>query len=458
MLYRFLSTHNRKIFFLFLLIFIPILVSAQSNSIPQYAAGHYTGYIQKQDGTPEEIYINLTKAGAYPYFNTNDPFKIPSPGVNNNDSIYDFSKKITLTNALGATITIDPSKPSSYTDSKNFRSPQLFNPTPNTRVGGSSNQTPLSNQNQSPKKTAESDKYNYKLLAPLPGLVGDRVNIANGLGSYLNNLYTAGIAIATGLAVLMIVIGGIQYVSSDAIGGKSDGKQRIQDAIIGLLLAFMSYLLLNTLNPDLLNNDLKLEETAFSSATLVSDGGLPRGTVVVGSSEDPTTMSPERKAEIAESLKTGRFDKETNDYLVDLISKTNLVNITPRDVEKFFPGVNGQPTAQDWANFIAGITKAESGFNPNKTYKESFVDNSGKPQISEGYLQLSRDDVANYKMTGIDPNQIQDPSVNLQMGVIIMDRLVSKDGVISDYTIKTGKNGKQYRDYQGPSEYWSTLR
>jgi hypothetical protein len=207
-----------------------------------------------------------------------------------------------------------------------------------------------------------------------------------------------------------------------------------------------------------LNNDLKLEETAFSSATLVSDGGLPRGTVVVGSSEDPTTMSPERKAEIAESLKTGRFDKETNDYLVDLISKTNLVNITPRDVEKFFPGVNGQPTAQDWANFIAGITKAESGFNPNKTYKESFVDNSGKPQISEGYLQLSRDDVANYKMTGIDPNQIQDPRVNLQMGVIIMDRLVSKDGVISDYTIKTGKNGKQYRDYQGPSEYWSTLR
>jgi hypothetical protein len=145
-----------------------------------------------------------------------------------------------------------------------------------------------SSQNTNP------DKYQYKLLAPLPGLVGDRVNIANGLGSYLNNLYTAGIAIATGLAVLMIVIGGIQYVSSDAIGGKSDGKQRIQDAIIGLLLAFMSYLLLNTLNPDLLNNDLKLEETGVSNVSLKSSGNVGGMVNVPNTPQNPSAQTNNR--------------------------------------------------------------------------------------------------------------------------------------------------------------------
>ena len=289
----------------------------------------------------------------------------------------------------------------------------------------------------------------------MPGLLGTTIDTRTGLGAYLNTLYTAGIAIATGLAVLMIVFGGIQYVSSDAINGKSEGKAKIQDAILGLLLAFMSYILLNTLNPDLLNNDLTLENVQLSGASLVA-GGLPQGGVYVGSSGDPDTLSPQRRAEIAESLKTGRFDKETNDYLVSLIEKSNLVNLNPKDAQKYFP--DGQPTAQNWANLLAGMAKAESGFNPTKTYKEKFNDNSGKPQISEGLLQVSRDDVANLHMKDIDPNQIQDPKVNLQIGVKLMEKLVSNSGVISDYTMGVDKNGNPIKIYHGAAEYWSTLR
>jgi RHS repeat-associated protein len=49
----------------------------------------------------------------------------------------------------------------------------------------------------------------------------------------------------------MIVIGGFQYISSDAIMKKSEGKQRIQDAVIGLVLVISAWLILNTINPNL---------------------------------------------------------------------------------------------------------------------------------------------------------------------------------------------------------------
>ncbi len=101
----------------------------------------------------------------------------------------------------------------------------------------------------------------YCLLAPITGISSDSktINIVGGgLGEYLGNMYKFGVYIAIGLAVLMIVIGGLQYVSTDAIGDKSDGKKRIQNALAGLVLALMAYIILNTLNPNLLKSDVTL--------------------------------------------------------------------------------------------------------------------------------------------------------------------------------------------------------
>ncbi len=143
--------------------------------------------------------------------------------------------------------------------------------------------------NSSPRTTGGS-AYIYTLLAPMPGLLGTTIDTRTGLGTYLNTLYTAGIAIATGLAVLMIIFGGIQYVSSDAIGGKSDGKGKIQDAILGLLLAFMSYIILNTLNPDLLKNDLTLENVQ-TSGVLKNDPLFKEGSLVNVPNQTPPPSS-----------------------------------------------------------------------------------------------------------------------------------------------------------------------
>ena len=95
-----------------------------------------------------------------------------------------------------------------------------------------------------------STKDEYCLLEPIVvnGTSQDRVNIA----SYLGEMFKIGIGLAGIFAVFMIVWGGFEYVSTDAIAGKSAGKEKIEGALWGLGLALGSYLILNTINPELL--------------------------------------------------------------------------------------------------------------------------------------------------------------------------------------------------------------
>lgn len=74
---------------------------------------------------------------------------------------------------------------------------------------------------------------------------------AGDLGQFLGALFKFGLAIAAALAVVMIVWGGVEIMLSDSVMTKTDGKKRVEDAIWGLLLALVSWLILWTINPDL---------------------------------------------------------------------------------------------------------------------------------------------------------------------------------------------------------------
>ena len=93
----------------------------------------------------------------------------------------------------------------------------------------------------------------YCLLAPIPGLTSSTdgsIDVTNGFGDYINRIIRIFIGLLSVMAVIMIVFGGIQYMISDVAGEKSAGKDRIMNAIWGLVLALASYMLLNTINPD----------------------------------------------------------------------------------------------------------------------------------------------------------------------------------------------------------------
>ncbi len=112
---------------------------------------------------------------------------------------------------------------------------------------------------------ADGCSCTYVLLAPLPNPDGeatkpdfDPTGAGGGaFGGYLNMMIKLFIGICAVLAVIMIVMGGIEYMTSELISSKEAGKERIWHAILGLLLALGAWTLLNTINPNLLKTDLK---------------------------------------------------------------------------------------------------------------------------------------------------------------------------------------------------------
>lgn len=101
---------------------------------------------------------------------------------------------------------------------------------------------------------------NYVPLAPLPNTTsGSTTNLA----IYAKGIFALLIGVASVLAVIMIVIGGVQYMSTDAISGKSEGKEKITQALYGLLLAMACWLILYTINPNLLNFNILENERNF---------------------------------------------------------------------------------------------------------------------------------------------------------------------------------------------------
>lgn len=118
--------------------------------------------------------------------------------------------------------------------------------------------TQTQQQNITPPKDTKTDTV-YTPLAPLPdpdtGELKTSFDTKDScaFGTYLNIIIKIFFGICAALAMLMIIIGGIQYMTSELMSSKESAKESITHAIFGFLLALSAYLILNTLNPDLLN-------------------------------------------------------------------------------------------------------------------------------------------------------------------------------------------------------------
>ncbi len=99
----------------------------------------------------------------------------------------------------------------------------------------------------------------YELLAPIPLDGADSAPTDTTTAElYIKGIFMLIIAVAGGLAVVRIIFGGIQYMSTDAFEGKSEAKTVIQNALWGLLLTISAWLILFTINPDLIKFDLTI--------------------------------------------------------------------------------------------------------------------------------------------------------------------------------------------------------
>lgn len=104
--------------------------------------------------------------------------------------------------------------------------------------------------------TAYAQAPQFVSLTNIPGLTN--LTTTSSLPDLLRNLFLVTIGFAAILGVIMIAIGGAEYMLSDKVSSISKGKARMQNALIGLGIILGSYLILYTINPDLLKINVLL--------------------------------------------------------------------------------------------------------------------------------------------------------------------------------------------------------
>jgi len=128
-------------------------------------------------------------------------------------------------------------------------------------------------------------------LASIPGLT-DIQPTQGGLADFFNNLYKYLIGLAAILAIIEIIWGGLEISTKDSVSKQSDGKERITQAIFGLVLVLSPVLVFSIINPSILNLSLNMPELDTKSGmsagsvagTQTSVTDAPTGCSVIGTS------------------------------------------------------------------------------------------------------------------------------------------------------------------------------
>ncbi len=88
----------------------------------------------------------------------------------------------------------------------------------------------------------------YVPLEPIPGFV--QTGELN-FGELLSSIFKVLIVVGGFIAIGAFVYAGIQYMMSEVVGTKSDAKKRLRASLMGLFLLIASWLILYTINPQL---------------------------------------------------------------------------------------------------------------------------------------------------------------------------------------------------------------
>ncbi len=130
---------------------------------------------------------------------------------------------------------------------------------------------PFGDAQSSDRSGAQSQNGSFTPLAPIPGLTDSQsansVINSNSLANFFNNLYKYLIGLAAVLAVIEIIWGGLEISTKDSVSSHSNGKERIQQALLGLVLILSPVIVFSIINPSILNLSLNLPKLDTKTGT-----------------------------------------------------------------------------------------------------------------------------------------------------------------------------------------------
>lgn len=202
-----------------------------------------------------------------------------------------------------------------------------------------------------------SAQTEYTVLAPLPGTYkgGNKTDIK----TYVEGMFKLLIALSAVFAVFMIVIGGFQYMTTDAIGGKQEGRDRIENSIKGLILVIGAWLILVQIDDRLLTINLDIKA---ANVPAPSGGGGGGGLSTTGLQQTTQTALNALKSQcpgcVRETSTTGGQHTTNSAHYqgraVDLAANTQLTNFitgqnqNPASCARFTKTLNGVSSTFLW--------------------------------------------------------------------------------------------------------------
>lgn len=124
------------------------------------------------------------------------------------------------------------------------------------------------------------NKDTYNLLAPIGKIKSMSTNcqdaddtcISNNISKYLNFIFKFMIGLCAALAVIMLIINGFTYMGDESVFGKTEAKHKMFSAIFGLFIALAAWVILNTINPDLVSTKITIDSADITVTPLYERG------------------------------------------------------------------------------------------------------------------------------------------------------------------------------------------
>ncbi|MDP3996564.1 MAG: pilin [bacterium] len=229
----------------------------------------------------------------------------------------------------------------------------------------------------------------YVPLAPIEGTFAESTG-KTSLTTYIAGAFRIAIALCGVLAFLMIVIGGFQYMSTDAIGGKTEGKERILQAVGGLVLALSSWLIINTLNPELLSlegiNKIEPLSEKIAQTNLLSQSA-PVPTIGERLREERREVeSLEREAEALQSAgQTEEAEAKKDEALLardEAVS--NSIKVTSAGVNRALQSNDPEEARRALNTYVTSVSKRLDSLRKQEVYSPEAI-----AEISDFHRMIS---------------------------------------------------------------------
>ncbi|MBI4457404.1 hypothetical protein HY633_00380 [Candidatus Uhrbacteria bacterium] len=125
------------------------------------------------------------------------------------------------------------------------------------------------------------------------------------IGDYIAGVYRYAVSVAGVIAAVIMMIGGFQYLTAGGDAGRvTQGKERIQNALIGLFLSLGVYIILNAINPDLVTfKGLQIQVIKRREFIIDGDEGVESGGEAASCDEAVTKAKAEGKCPLPDGQK-----------------------------------------------------------------------------------------------------------------------------------------------------------